>query len=69
MVYWFDLLSNPLVYDLNGIVLMHLFMIKTKKLVLQVKLFCYENDVRAWCQDGVSTLVVHKHLGAAEGPC
>lgn len=40
-VYWFDMISNPLPYDLNEVVLIHLLItkIKKKKLFLEVKLF------------------------------
>ena len=45
VVYWFDLISNPLAFDLNEVVLLvydlnvlvHLFITKTQKLVFHGK--------------------------------
>ena len=34
VVLWFDIISNPLVYDLSEVVLTNLFMTKTKKKVV-----------------------------------
>lgn len=39
VVYWFDVTSNPIVYDLYEVVLIHFFLQRQKKLFLGVKLF------------------------------
>ena len=36
-MYWFDMISNPGVYDLSEVVLIYLFMTKTKNVVFRSK--------------------------------
>ena len=69
VVYWFDLISNPLAFDLNEVVLLvydlnvlvHLFITKTKKLVFHGKVILRLEWCKMW-QRVLSSVVVPKHF-------
>ena len=69
VVYWFDLISNPLAFDLNEVVLLvydlnvlvHLFITKTKKLVFHGKVILRLEWCKMW-QRVLSSVVVPQHF-------